>query len=152
VLVMTHRNAPPLKPTPLFMSASKAAGGDDLSVMQDDLIHWNGQPIAIVLAETQEQADHARSLIRATYQTEPAKTDFATAKAAGLKPGNFRGENKVHITSPFVGGAFGCKSLWNHHVLAAAASSLQAGPSGFCSRAKVSIESSAGGPTPSRGW
>jgi xanthine dehydrogenase YagR molybdenum-binding subunit len=200
VLVMTHRNAPPLKPTPLFMSASKAAGGDDLPVMQDDLIHWNGQPIAIVLAETQEQADHARSLIRATYQTEPATTDFAKAKAAGLKPGNFMGEplkleigdaetalvavphkvdvtystprhnhnpielhaatvawkgdeltvhdasqavthtawslaqifgldeKKVHITSPFVGGAFGCKSLWSHHVLAAAASKLAGRP------------------------
>jgi xanthine dehydrogenase YagR molybdenum-binding subunit len=34
VLVMTHRNAPRLKPTPLFMSASKAAGGDDLPVMR----------------------------------------------------------------------------------------------------------------------
>ena len=38
--------------------------------MQDDQIHWNGQPIAVVLAETQEQADHARSLIRATYEVE----------------------------------------------------------------------------------
>src|SRR6202035_5419838 len=39
VLVMTHRNAPLLKPTPLSMSAAKAVGGDDLPVMQDDLIH-----------------------------------------------------------------------------------------------------------------
>jgi xanthine dehydrogenase YagR molybdenum-binding subunit len=200
VLVMTHRNAPPLKPTPLFMSAAKAAGGNDLPVMQDDLIHWNGQPIAIVLAETQEQADHAKSLIRATYETEPSMTDFAAAKAAGLKTGNFQGEplkleigdaeaalaaaphkvdvtystprhnhntielhaatlawkgeeltvhdasqavthtawslaqifgldeKQVHITSPFVGGAFGCKSLWTHHVLAAAASRLAGRP------------------------
>ncbi len=49
---------------PVFMSAAKAAGGDDLPIMQDDRIHWNGQPIAVVLAETQEQADHAKSLIR----------------------------------------------------------------------------------------
>jgi len=196
VLVMTHRNAPRLKPTPLFMSAAKAAGGDDLTVMQDDLIHWNGQPIAIVLAETQEQADHAKSLIRTTYEPEPGMTNFAAAKAAGVKTGNFQGEplklemgdaeaalaaaphkvdvtystprhnhnpielhaatlawkgeeltvhdasqavthtawslaqifgldeKQVHITSPFVGGAFGCKSLWTHHILAAAASRL----------------------------
>jgi xanthine dehydrogenase YagR molybdenum-binding subunit len=200
MLVMTHHNAPPLKPTPLFLSATKAAGGDDLPVMQDDLIHWNGQAIAVVLAETQEQADHAKSLIRATYETEPATTNFAAARAAGLKPGNFQGEplkleigdaelalaaasykvdltystprhnhntielhaatvvwkgdeltvhdasqavthtawslaqifgldeKKVHITSPFVGGAFGCKSLWGHHVLAAAASKLAGRP------------------------
>jgi xanthine dehydrogenase YagR molybdenum-binding subunit len=200
VLVMTHRNAPPLKPTPLFMSAAKAAGGDDLPVMQDDRIHWNGQPIAIVLAETQEQADHAKSLIRATYEAETAMTGFAAAKAAGLKLGNFQGEplkreigdaeaalvaaphkvdivyhtprhshnavelhaatlawngdelrvhdasqgvahmawslahifgldeKKVHVTSPYVGGGFGGKTLWGHHVLAAAASKLAGRP------------------------
>ena len=33
---MTHRNAPRMKPPPLFMTAPKAAGGDDLPVMQDD--------------------------------------------------------------------------------------------------------------------
>ncbi len=49
---------------PLFLSGEKAAGGDDLPNMQDDRIHWNGQPMAVVLAETQEQADHAASLIR----------------------------------------------------------------------------------------
>ncbi len=37
VLVMTHRNAPRMKPTPLFMTAPKAAGGNDLPIMQDDL-------------------------------------------------------------------------------------------------------------------
>jgi xanthine dehydrogenase YagR molybdenum-binding subunit len=200
VLIMTHRNAPPLKPTPLFMSAAKALGGNDLPVMQDDRIHWNGQPIAVVLGETQEQADHATSLIRATYEAETAMTGFAAAKAAGLKLGNFQGqplkreigdaeaalaaaphkvdtvyrtprhnhnaielhaatvvwkgdelrihdcsqavahmawslaqifgldEKNVHVTSPYVGGGFGGKTLWNHHVLAAAASKLAGRP------------------------
>jgi xanthine dehydrogenase YagR molybdenum-binding subunit len=200
VLVMTHRNAPPLKPAPLFGSADKAAGADDLPIMQDDSIHWNGQPIAVVLAETQEQADHATSLIRATYEVETATTDFAAAKAAGLKPGSFQGqplkkeigdaeaaladaphkvdvvyhtprhnhnaielhaatlawngdelrihdasqgvahtawslaqvfgldEKKVHVTSPYVGGGFGGKTLWAHHILAAAASKLTGRP------------------------
>jgi xanthine dehydrogenase YagR molybdenum-binding subunit len=91
VLVMTHQNAPRLKPPPLFMTAEKAAAGDDLPIMQDDLIHWNGQPIAVVLAETQEQADHAKSLIRATYETEPAATVFEDAKAS-THPGSFQGE------------------------------------------------------------
>ena len=79
VLVMTHRNAPPMKPAPTFLSAPKAMGSDDLPVMQDDRIHWNGQPIAVVLAATQEQADHAASLVRAEYRTEPAATVFAEA-------------------------------------------------------------------------
>lgn len=50
VLVMTHRNAPRMKQPPAFLTAEKAASGDDLAVMQDDRIYWNGQPIALVLA------------------------------------------------------------------------------------------------------
>lgn len=81
ILVMTRRNAPRMKPGPVFGTSAKAAAGDDLPIMQDDRIHWNGQPIALVLAETQEQADHAQSLIRATYEVEPASTAFEEAKA-----------------------------------------------------------------------
>ena len=92
VLVMTHENAPKMKPMPLFMSKAKAAGGDDLPVLQDDKIYWNGQPIAIVLAETQDQADHAAALVRVTYEAEPATTSFAAAKANGTEPGTFQGE------------------------------------------------------------
>jgi xanthine dehydrogenase YagR molybdenum-binding subunit len=57
-LVMTYQNAPRLQPMPPFMTAPKAAGGDDLPIMQDDQIHWNGQPVALVLAECR---GHARS-------------------------------------------------------------------------------------------
>jgi xanthine dehydrogenase YagR molybdenum-binding subunit len=87
VLVMTHRNAPKLNPAPPFMSKPKAAGPDDLPVMQDDRIHWNGQPVALVLAETQEQADHARSLIHVTYEQQSPVTALSAAKAKGTEPG-----------------------------------------------------------------
>jgi xanthine dehydrogenase YagR molybdenum-binding subunit len=199
-LVMTHRNAPRMQPLPLFMTAAKAAGGDDLPVMQDDEIHWNGQPIAVVLAATQEQADHAASLVRATYEARASTTSFSAAKAEGTEPGLFAGEplkleigdaeaalaaapyrvdatyltprhnhnaielhaatlawqddeltihdasqgvahtawslaqvfgieeTQVHVTSPYVGGGFGSKTLWSHQVLAAAASKLAARP------------------------
>lgn len=74
VLVMSYRNAP-------RMHAGSAGSADDLPIMQDERIYWNGQPIAVVLAESQEQADHACSLIKATYKTEPSITDFTEAKA-----------------------------------------------------------------------
>ena len=92
MLVMTHRNAPRMNSPAMFGSSPSAAAASDLPIMQDDRIHWNGQPIAIVLAETQEQADHAASLIRATYAAEPATTSFAAAKAAGANPASFMGE------------------------------------------------------------
>jgi xanthine dehydrogenase YagR molybdenum-binding subunit len=52
VLVMTHRNAPRLNRPAVFGSTPNAAAASDLPIMQDDRLHWNGQPIAIVLAET----------------------------------------------------------------------------------------------------
>ncbi len=199
VLVMSHLNAPKLAPPPLFMTAAKAASGDSLPIMQDDRVHWNGQPIAIVLAETQEQADHAKSLIRVRYDHEAASTVFDVAKK-NTHPGSFQGkplllevgdaeaafakapvrieatyrtprhnhnaielhaatlawqgddlvvhdcvqgvshaawslaqvfglkEEQVHVTSPFVGGGFGGKTLWSHQVIAAAAARLAKRP------------------------
>jgi xanthine dehydrogenase YagR molybdenum-binding subunit len=91
VLVMTHRNAPHMNKPPAFGTGAKAMAGDDLPVMQDDRINWNGQPIALVLAQTHEQAQHAASLIQATYAAEPAVTSFDQAKEAGLETAMFYG-------------------------------------------------------------
>jgi len=55
-------------------------------VMQDPEIRWNGQAVALVLAETQEQADHAASLIKVRYEATPARTRFEDAKADAQTP------------------------------------------------------------------
>jgi xanthine dehydrogenase YagR molybdenum-binding subunit len=109
VLVMTHHNAPRMQPMPMILTGPKALGGDNLPILQDDRIHWNGQPIAVVLAETQEQADYAASLIRTTYASEPAITEFSKAVEAGVEQGQFFG----HPLNVEIGDA--------EHALAAAA-------------------------------
>jgi xanthine dehydrogenase YagR molybdenum-binding subunit len=53
-------------------------------------------------------------------------------------------EKQVHVTSPYVGGGFGGKTLWRHQVLAAAAAKLAAGRCASCSRARASTAWSAG--------
>jgi xanthine dehydrogenase YagR molybdenum-binding subunit len=199
VLVLTHHNAPPMNPAPLFLTAPAAMGSDELVPLRDDTVHWNGQPIALVLAETQEQADHAASLIRAQYLTEPATTEFdrakqharqapavlgeldttvgdaetALAQAAARVDQTYRtprhnhnaiephavtatwegdtlrmhdstqgvtgtawtlaqvfdlADDQVRVTSPFVGGGFGGKTLWWHQILAAAAARVAGRP------------------------
>jgi xanthine dehydrogenase YagR molybdenum-binding subunit len=77
-LVMTYRNAPPVPGK--LPSGSAADRADHMPIMKDDRIYWNGQPIAVVLAESQEDADYGASLVSATYDVEPASTAFDEAK------------------------------------------------------------------------
>lgn len=49
--------------------------------MQDDQVHYEGQPIALVAAETREQAQHAASLVRARYAEVRPAAVFGGAEA-----------------------------------------------------------------------
>lgn len=200
-LVMTHRNAPKLAlPPPIGLTNLKAAGNNILPVMQDAEIRWNGQTVAVVLADTQEQANFAASLVVVRYEPVTARTDFEAGKADArtpdslmiernrLKKGDaetaFRTaaavtdavyctpwhthspiephaatirwdgdrlivhdatqmlhgtagslakvfdikETQIFVSSPFVGGGFGGKGLWDHQILGAAAAKLAQRP------------------------
>ena len=50
--------------------------GRVLSLLQDREVRYNGEPIAVVVAETFEQATHAASLVRATYRAEPSVVEM----------------------------------------------------------------------------
>ena len=90
VLVMTHRNAPRMIGPKAFLEGG--VSGSNLPVMQDDTIHWNGEAIAIVLGSTQEQADHAATLVAVTYDRQAAVTYFAAAKEQAHHPDSVLGE------------------------------------------------------------
>ena len=72
--VLTHRNAPKLPYRP-HKGVPDAEVGERLHVLQDDSVNHQGQPIALVIAETLEQATHAAMLVRVTYAPERAITD-----------------------------------------------------------------------------
>lgn len=93
VLVMTHRNAPRMKAPLQLFTNGKGASASNLPVMQDDTIHWNGEPVAVVLAETQEQADHAAALVRVSYAAEAAALDFEALKPKARPPKSILGED-----------------------------------------------------------
>ncbi len=54
-----------------------------LTVLQDDQVFYQNQPIAVVVAETLEQSKHGASLVRARYETTPAKLDFVALFPTG---------------------------------------------------------------------
>jgi xanthine dehydrogenase YagR molybdenum-binding subunit len=75
IAVLTHRNAPRLPYRP-HKAAVDPESGERLHVLQDDTINHQGQPIALIVAETFENATHAATLVRVTYADQPPATDF----------------------------------------------------------------------------
>jgi xanthine dehydrogenase YagR molybdenum-binding subunit len=69
--VFTHRNMPRMNPTPKPWSHLHPHGQGYLP-LQDDKIHYAGQPIALVVAKTRDQALHAATLVAVQYQAERA--------------------------------------------------------------------------------
>ncbi|MER5178290.1 xanthine dehydrogenase family protein molybdopterin-binding subunit [Streptomyces sp. NPDC002896] len=71
--VLTHQNLPRIaEQPPLIPSlAGTAAPGQTFFPMQDDVVHYAGQHIAIVVADTWERAQHAASLLRVSYEETP---------------------------------------------------------------------------------
>ncbi|MBL4916858.1 xanthine dehydrogenase family protein molybdopterin-binding subunit [Szabonella alba] len=87
LLVLTYRNMPRLGLVPLMgVTNLGAVGNSALPILQDDQIRYNGQVMALVLAETQQQADHAARLIDLSVDTAPALSDFQAAKPEARTP------------------------------------------------------------------
>jgi len=201
ILAMTYRNMPRIGTVPLIsVTDLSAVGNCSLPIMQDPEIRYNGQVVAMVLAETQEQADYAATLIEVDYETTTAKTNFEDAKANARTPASILieknhvsvggaerelsqaahrvdnvyrtpGHNhnaielhavtvawengslivhdatqmiapsanaltklfglkkeQVRVLSPYVGGGFGGKGLWDHQIVAIAAAKLAGRP------------------------
>jgi xanthine dehydrogenase YagR molybdenum-binding subunit len=66
IAVMTHDNAPRLDP------AAETPQVAMFPLLQDDRVLFNGQHVAVVVAETFEQATHAATLLVLEYEPQPA--------------------------------------------------------------------------------
>lgn len=91
LLVLSHRNAPSLPEH--GRAAFKPPAGRAMSLLQDEDVHYNRQPIAVVVADTFEHAVAGAALVDARYVAQPPALDFEQArehaykpKAAGQKP------------------------------------------------------------------
>lgn len=72
VAVISHLNKP-------SAATYEQEGGPQMKIFYTDKIFYNGQPIAIVVANTFERATYAASLVKATYAKETFNTDFEKA-------------------------------------------------------------------------
>ena len=95
IRVFTHLNAPKLGPKASHeQSPPRATEEQDKSfrALQSDRIFFNMQPVALVVAETYEQARYAARLVRVSYNAEKHTTDTelvrdrARVPSQGTKP------------------------------------------------------------------
>jgi xanthine dehydrogenase YagR molybdenum-binding subunit len=79
VAVLTHLNAPALKPAPKVspVNLSTMVSGTSVDYLNTDEVHWDGQPVAVVVADTLDAAREAAGLVTVTYETLPSIVDFA---------------------------------------------------------------------------
>jgi xanthine dehydrogenase YagR molybdenum-binding subunit len=91
LLVVTHENRGPLVKLPTGLGA---AGGvsEDRPPLADDRIHYAGQYVAMVVAETFEQAHYAASLLEIEYAKDRHATVFEDAASTAYKPKEAVGE------------------------------------------------------------
>ncbi len=84
--VITYRNAPRASLPEKAKASVDPTVGRPLQPLQDDRVHYHGQPVAVVVAETLERATQAAALVRVSYREERAVTDFDAAAARSFPP------------------------------------------------------------------
>src|SRR5262245_50625744 len=82
--VLTHENRPAMADNDQAYKDDVAPEGSPFRPLYDDKVKFNGQPIALVVAETSEIARAAASLVRVEYAQEPHVTDVDRQRDAAV--------------------------------------------------------------------
>lgn len=101
--ILTHHNTPKVNQVPLVPSLlGGPAPGETFFPLQDDVVHYAGQPVAVVVADTLEQAQYAATLVQVSYAESPSVTSIDQGRDdayeperifGGLMPGSVRRGN-----------------------------------------------------------
>jgi xanthine dehydrogenase YagR molybdenum-binding subunit len=84
LVVLTHRNMPRMKTLPWSHLRPQ---GQTYLPLQDDQVHYAGQPIALVVAATLDEATYAGTLIKVDYEAHPpAVFDLRAANEDAIQP------------------------------------------------------------------
>src|SRR5687767_4341629 len=89
IRIFTHLNAPKLGPKASHEQAPPRAQEEQdksFRALQSDRIYFNMQPVALVVAETYEQARYAARLVKVSYNAEKHTTDTEAVRDRGRFP------------------------------------------------------------------
>src|SRR5262249_41797408 len=88
--VISYRNAPRLHPQQAFPAS---AVGQTRIPLQDDSVQYNGEQVAVVVAETLQQAQEGATLVRVTYEETAARVDLAGELPKAFSPSHIFGRS-----------------------------------------------------------
>jgi xanthine dehydrogenase YagR molybdenum-binding subunit len=96
--ILTRQNAPRFQPYPERLR-TQGWPGERRVPLQDDDVHWQGQHLGVVVAETLEQARYAASLVHVDYQADAPVVDLddERAQATAEQPEKFVGREKLQV-------------------------------------------------------
>ncbi len=102
IAVITPATAPRLKPLPDKIQGIQYSGEggliEMLLPMQDDRVHYAGQAVVLVIAETFEQATYAAALVQITYETQVPELDLDKATRRS-KPKSYCGMEPLQVST-----------------------------------------------------
>lgn len=84
--IVTHENRPHASIFNLAYKDTVSPPGHPLRPLYNEEIHFNGQPIAVVVAETYEAARDGAGMVTASYAIDDHITDFNAAKLEPYEP------------------------------------------------------------------
>lgn len=103
IAVISHLNTPGV---PEYKLQNQDVIQKQLRVFNDANIYFNGQPIAIVVADTLERAQYGASLVKATYSKEKALSNLEENLSRATAPKKAKADPKG-MTSDFIRGKAG---------------------------------------------
>jgi xanthine dehydrogenase YagR molybdenum-binding subunit len=90
IAVISRENAPRLAYRP-HKSPIDPGAGERLHVLQDDRVRFHGQPVAVVVAETLDEAERAAAALPVRYAAERPAIDPGDPKAEAVAPEAYPG-------------------------------------------------------------
>ncbi|WKB54703.1 xanthine dehydrogenase family protein molybdopterin-binding subunit [Eleftheria terrae] len=88
--VLTHERRPRMRSLDLFYKDMTAPAGSPFKPLHDERVHYSGQPVALVVAETFELARHAATLVRVSYEAEPHETELLAHRERAHVPSRLK--------------------------------------------------------------
>jgi xanthine dehydrogenase YagR molybdenum-binding subunit len=86
--ILTHENLPKIVGEPHLLPSlvGGPAPGESFFPMQNELVHYGGQPVVLVIADSLERAHWAASLVEVDYEPTPSITTIDEGREFAVEP------------------------------------------------------------------